>query len=425
MRVVVAPPSPSAEPLSVEAPASKSFVLRAAAIAAARGGGVVYRRGEDGGDVRAFLDGAVALGAAIERDAASIRVHRGYLRRSRDPATIRVEDGAAPARFLLAAAAASSRAVDLRTGDRLARRPFAGLVRALRTLGATIDAAPLDAPPFRIVGPAGGGFVRADLGAETGQFLSALLLLAPMLGEPLEIEADGVVRSAGYVAMTVDMLRRAGVSLRAEGGWFLAEPGFDGPEPRFDAPVDWSSAAPLLAAGAILERRVVVRGLRVDDPQPDAAFAKIAAEMGCDVGVSSEGVFCAGRPRRGGEIDVGPCPDLAPTLAVLAAFAPGGASLRGAPDRVFALARLLRAAGVPARERDDGLDIEGVWVDAKPEPLRAPFPAAVEGDHRLAQAAALLALIRPAAIDDAACVQKSFPGFFDVFPTILASGESP
>jgi 3-phosphoshikimate 1-carboxyvinyltransferase len=420
MSLLAGPPPPGSGPIRCTVPAAKSYVLRATLLAALRGRGRILREGPDGGDVRALVAGLRTLGAEIETTSEALEVRRGIRRTPGDPIVLRVEDGGAPARFLAAAAALGERTVHLETGARLARRPFGPLFEALRTLGAEVSA-PGNAPPAVIRGPLRGGGIEAALGESSSQFLSALLLAAPALGEPLEIVCSGPLRSPGYVDLTLGLLRAFGVRVRSAPGWWLVEPGFASKADPPPAPADWSSAAPLLAAAAFLRRPVVVRGLRLDDGQPDAAFADHLRALGLDVRAAEDGVEASGRPLQGGSFDVARCPDLAPTLAALGAVCPGGITLHGAPhlkakesDRIASAVALLRAAGISAEPRADGLRVAGDW--ASQEPASAPFTAPASSDHRLIQAASLLALRRPALIPDEAHVEKSFPGFFAVFP---------
>ncbi|HYC78048.1 MAG TPA: hypothetical protein VEI02_10510 [Planctomycetota bacterium] len=428
MDVAVRPPPPSTGVLTLEAPAGKSEILRALAVFATRGRGVVRRRGPDADDVLQFVAALTALGAEIVVDREGLRVLRGISRRAVEPARVRIEEGAAPARFLAALAATTRRPVLLETGPRLAARPFGGLFDALRETGARVEASG-DAPPATIIGPARGGCVAAALGGETSQFLSALLLAAPAFVEPCEFTVEGPIVSRGYVDLTVETLRAAGARLRVGDGWWLTEPGFGPGVETLEAPTDWSGAAPLLAVAAFLGRPVRVPGLR-SGGHPDAAFAGSAAALGLDVTFAADGAEARPRPpvraASPRTLDLGGCPDLAPTLAALAALAPGGARLVGAPhlrlkesDRVEGVVALLRAAGVDAAPRDDGLEVTGAWADPAARARAAevgPFDAPIRGDHRLAQAAALLGLVRPATIRGAECVSKSFPGFFERFP---------
>ena len=424
MSLVVGPASGGTEPCRFQVPASKSYVLRALALAALRGRGSVRRAGADGTDVAAFVAGLTALGAEVASTPDALTVLRGVRRTPGDPVVVRIEDGGAPARFLAAIAATGKRAVRLETGPRLRARPFGPLFAALRELGVEIESKG-DAPPAVIRGPARGGAFEAALGEVSSQFVSALLLIAPALGEPFELCLSGVLRSPGYVEMTVAMLRAAGVRVRSAPGWWLVEPGFVGGRSDFDAPADWSSAAPLLATAALCGRPAFVAGLVPEDGQPDAAFFRHASALGMELKVEHGGVLCTGRPTRSAALDLGESPDLAPTLAVLAAVTPGGAVLSGAPhlkakesDRIASLTALLNAAGIPAEARPDGLLVPGTWAGRSPA-NEGPWDAPLSADHRLIHAAALLGLVRPVRIADAGHVAKSFPGFFSGFPAAL------
>lgn len=416
------------------APPGKGETLRALAAFAARGRGAVGRRGPDPDDVTAMVAGLEALGAVIEATDDAWIVRRGWARDSAAPAEVFVAEGAAPARFLTALAATRRGTTRIRTGPRLGSRPFAPLLAALRALGAEAEGeGPGGGPPCVVRGPLRGG--TAVLGADDGssQFASALLLAAAAGDAVVEVvdPAEGRGPSAGYVDLTVAVLRAAGATVRGGPARRIAEPGFRGGADRIDPRVDWSGAAPLLAAGAILGRPVAVRGLRLDDPQPDASFAGDLRSLGISVVADDDGVAASGRPARGGTFDLRARPDLAPTLAALGAFTPGGVALVGAPhlrlkesDRIAATVRLLEAAGVPAEERADGLVVAGAFADGGPGRDAKPFVAPRSGDHRLVQAAALLGLGRPCVVTEPDAVAKSFPGFFEVFPAEVRSTET-
>jgi 3-phosphoshikimate 1-carboxyvinyltransferase len=120
------------------------------------------------------------------------------------------------------------------------------------------------------------------------------------------------------------------------------------------------------------------------------------------------------------DVDMGQCPDLVPTVAVLAAFAQGASTIRNVAhlrikesDRIAAPAANLRAAGIAVEERGDGLTIEGGIP--QPAPLFRAF-----GDHRIAMSAAVLGLRHgPVRLDDPTVIGKSFPGFWELWEKIL------
>jgi 3-phosphoshikimate 1-carboxyvinyltransferase len=401
-------------------PSGKSEILRAVAAVALGGKGVVRATPPFGQDVTDFITALGALGAEIVPASDRIVVMRPVDRERTEPAAVHVGEGGAPARFLLALAATLRGAVTLTGGTRLSARPFAALARALADLGARVIGGP--GLPITVRGPLIGGFLRAELSSETSQFVSALLLVAPAMERPLELELTGVVRSAPYIDLTVAMMRRAGARIAREKNVFRVEPGFDPSRTDLVAPIDWSGAVPLLAATAFIGRPTFVPGLDVASPHPDAAFAGIAERIGLTLRARDGGVEASGSPRRGGSFDLGGAPDLAPVLAVLGAVAPGGIAVRNAPqlrvkesDRIADLVAMLDAAGIPAAARDDGFLVPGCWAEFRPR-AEIAIPLDPRGDHRLAMAAALIGLVRPVVIHEAGVVAKSFPTFFDVFP---------
>jgi 3-phosphoshikimate 1-carboxyvinyltransferase len=370
--------------------------------------------------VRDFIAGLGSLGAEIVPASDRIVVTRPDARDRRDPVAVHVEEGGAPARFLLGLAAVTGAPVTLTGGSRLSARPFAALAGALADLGATVTGGP--GLPITVRGPLRGGPLRAGLTAESSQFVSALLLVAPAMERPLDLELLGPIRSAPYIDLTVEVLRRAGARVERDGARFRVEPGFSRSAGPLHAPVDWSGSVPMLAAAPLLGCPTFVPGLELPSSHPDAAFAAMADSMGIELRAQEGGVLAGGRIARGGTFDLGGCPDLAPALAVLGSVAPGGIEVENATqlrvkesDRVEDLVAMLKAAEIPAVARSDGFAVPGCWADSRPVSAAA-LPLDPRGDHRLAMAAAMIGLVRPVVVRHAEAVGKSFPGFFDVFP---------
>jgi 3-phosphoshikimate 1-carboxyvinyltransferase len=401
-------------------PSGKSEILRALAILALKGRGAVVATPPFGEDVRDFIGALGTLGAEIAPASDRIVVMRPIDRQRSGAVSVHVEEGGAPARFLLALAAATASDVTLTGGARLSMRPVSALAGALAQLGATVRGGP--GLPISVRGPLRGGKLRAALSNESSQFVSALLLVAPLMDEGLDLTLTGTVRSAPYIELTLAMMRRAGARVDREGNRFVVEAGFADGVSDLVAPIDWSGAVPMLAAAALIGRPTFVPGLVLSSPHPDAAFAGVAEALGMALRAMEGGVEASGRVRRGGVFDLGGCPDLAPHLAVLGAIAPGGVTVENAPqlrlkesDRIDDLVAMLGRAEIPARGRPDGFSVPGCWAAARPE-SEVAVPLDPRGDHRLAMAAALVGLVRPVVVHHAEVVAKSFPGFFDVFP---------
>lgn len=421
--MLVVPPPPSEELLVLEAPPSKSVLLRALTAAALAGGGRICHRGPLPRDVQVLVAALRRLGAHVEEPGPGLlRVTRGPDLGARDPVSLDAGEGAAPARFLLALAGRLRRPVTVDGAPGLRRRPMGPLLAALNTLGARTSGGPgLPATVHGPLRPTERIVVEAH---RSSQFASALLLVLPGAGGPARLELEGPPVSAGYLDLTRGIMGVAGVHVDGD----LRVAGETGYRP-FDlrSEADWSGATVLLAAAAFLGRSVRVPELDLRSQQPDSAVAGLLPHMGVHVESASGGVQAWGAVIKGGRFDIAGIPDAASALAALGALAAEETQLCGAPhlrhkesDRIQGLVELLLAAGVEAAARRDGLVIRGM----PGSPLRETAPARlpVRGDHRLAMAGALLGLRRPVLLDDATCVEKSFPGFFAQWPGAQPAG---
>lgn len=232
-------------------------------------------------------------------------------------------------------------------------------------------------------------------GELTSQLISGLLMALPRCPRDSRLLLQGPLSSRPYVALTLSVLRRCGITIReTDAGFFI--PGNQrfapiSPEPE----ADWSAAAFWLALQA-LDCPIQVQGLRDDSLQGDRAAAGL----------------CRHLPD---SIDLTDIPDLLPPLALLAALTPGkhtrftgAARLRGKEsDRLAAVEAALNALGGQARQTPDGLE---VWGQAR---LRGGAADSC-GDHRIAMLCACAAPFcqEPVLLHDANCTAKSYPGFW-------------
>jgi 3-phosphoshikimate 1-carboxyvinyltransferase len=219
------------------------------------------------------------------------------------------------------------------------------------------------------------------------------------------------------VDLTVDVMRRFGASAERLGSlhWRVSPQEYRGSEMRIEG--DHSSSSYFLAAAAVVGGCVRVENLDPESRQPDARLGSFLEEIGCVVRRGRDWIEVAGAGRIPGfEADLSEAPDLAPTLAVIALFADGPCSIRGVPhlrlkesDRLAVLAENLTRLGRPARAGEDALEV-GAPVQA---PLRRAT-IATASDHRIAMAFAVAGLRTGGiAVDDARCVAKSNPGFWE------------
>jgi 3-phosphoshikimate 1-carboxyvinyltransferase len=312
---------------------------------------------------------------------------------------------------------------------RMHERPIGDLVDALRQLGAHIEyLGHAGYPPLHIrpPHPSDNGAARVRVRASvSSQFLTAMLIAAPLLDRPLTIEVDGELISAPYVEMTLRLLERFGVRPEREGRGGYRFPAGS----RYRSPGvvqvegDASAASYFLAAGAIGGGPVRVEGVGRDSIQGDVAFADALAAMGARIGSGPD--WLEARAPAGGRLgaltlDANHIPDAAMTLAIVALFAEGTTRIANIAswrvketDRIAAMATELRRLGAEVDAGDDYLAVT---------PPRTLSAAAIDtyDDHRIAMCFALATLGGIALrINDPGCVAKTFPDYFEVLATIL------
>ncbi len=434
--------------ITVNAPASKSLSHRAL-IGAALAGGVSRLSGVlESEDTERTMGVLASCGAVFERTGAGAYTVTGLggapvgAVACDAPLSCFAGESGTTCRLLTAVLAAGRGRFRVHGSGRLHERPIGELVDALRSLGAGIRYEGKEGCPPLVLEARGlssdaipDGIVRVGCG-ESSQYLSGLLLAAPLSGGlTVLLDGDKAV-SWPYVGLTLDALETFGAPFRVEvlqdGAWaetdwrrmekalpgvtrfVVAGAAYRARELRVEG--DWSGASYFLAAGAIGPNPVTVRGLRRDSLQGDSAMLGFVERMGAKVSWSGDEVTVAPSVLRGIEADLSGCPDLAPTLAVLAAFAEGVTLLKGAAhlrakesDRLAAPARELRKTGCAVEVTDDGLMLAGPR-----EAPRGELALSCHNDHRMAMSLALLGLCRGLTprLDDPACVAKSFPGFW-------------
>ncbi|MHB1765973.1 MAG: 3-phosphoshikimate 1-carboxyvinyltransferase [Gammaproteobacteria bacterium] len=314
------------------------------------------------------------------------------------------------------------------TGEgRLLERPMGELVTALRMLGARIEPEEAQTLPVHIQGPLKGGRITLS-GRVSSQFGSALLTVAPLTALGLTLEFQSPPVSASYLALTLQTMRDFGARFEQVSAASWVVPGGQ----AYRAAQIRIAPDPVLASYFMALPAVTGGSIRIADLKPEdsgeSRFAGLLEAMGFGVTTDASGVLIE-EPAHGlqalGSIDLADAPDIVPTLAVLAALAPGGTTtLTGIghlrykeSDRLHDLALELNRAGLHAQAGPDALRIDGGGR------LRAAT-LDVHGDHRLAMSFALLAIAKPGlVIRGEESVAKSYPGFWKALERIWASGK--
>ncbi len=414
-------------------PGSKSLTNRYLACLALADGASTIHHASVSDDGLAMAEGLAQLGVKVEidQDAERMTVHGLGGRMTVDDALINVGHAGTAMRFLTALSCLARGRVRLDGSARMRERPIGPLVDVLRDLGAQIGYELTDGcPPLTMLAEGlVGGRATFDR-TPSSQYVSAVLMAAPYAANDVLLEVRGGMVSRPYLDMTLDVMRAAGVEVLEHQDRFIVAATQRYGASEVDIEPDASGATYLWAAAAITGGRVRVQGLTRASRQGDAAFVDVLEQMGATVRegpdyleVQGPPVDAQGRPRlRGVDVDLNVMPDTVQTLAVVALFADGPTTVRNVAnlriketDRIAALEAELTKLGARVETRSDGLT-----VHPTAEPTGAEI--ATYDDHRMAMALALAGLRIPGVvINDAQCVSKSYPRFWDDFGKLAAA----
>ncbi len=423
-----APFAPTPVHAIVTVPGSKSQTNRAlvlAALAAAQGQGTSTLSGAlRSRDTDLMIGALKTLGLRVDGAGRELTVSGRIV----PGPNARVDCGLAGTvlRFVPPLAALADSTVDF-DGDEQARtRPIAPLLDALRGLGVGIDGIGL---PFRLqgTGSVAGGTVAIDASASS-QFVSGLLLCAASFADGLTVQHTGsTLPSAPHIAMTVMMLRQAGVDVDdAVGNRWQVGPGAVAAR-HWEVEPDLTNAVAFLAAAAVSGGTVRVTGWPATSVQPAEDILGVLNKINAVIThIDSTLEVCGPASYDGFDVDLRAVGELTPSVAALAALAtPGSVSqltgiahLRGhETDRLAALSTEINRLGGNCRETPDGLVITSTPL--KPGVWRA------YADHRMAMAGAIVGLrVAGVEVDDIAATTKTLPEFPELWAGMLAGEGS-
>ena len=393
---------------SVHAPPSKSHTHRAYMLAALAEGTSRVQSPLFGEDTNATLDAVQALGAEVEVSGDTVTIRGGNLHAA--DAVIDCKNSGSSIRMLAGIAAGLAGKTAFTGDDSLCKRPMLPLLSALEALGAEVEANN-GCAPFSITGPAAGEEVAIQ-GDISSQFISALLLGAPLSPSGRTIRLTTELASRPYVNMTISAMKKHGVEVLETADGFVVPAGQHYTPADGIVSGDYSSAAFILAAGA-LTGKVTVTGLEEHDPQGDKAVLDILARFGAKVSRTGDAVTVECGKLSGIEVDLSDAPDLFPIIAVVGCMAEGTTRLFGAAhlafkesNRLQTTAAFLSAMGADITATEDGCIIRGG------RPLHGA-EIETKGDHRIAMAGAVAALTAEGdtIIDDISCADVSYPAF--------------
>ncbi|MDX6914507.1 3-phosphoshikimate 1-carboxyvinyltransferase [Pectobacterium carotovorum] len=401
-------------------PGSKSVSNRALLLAALSEGKTRLTNLLDSDDVRHMLTALTALGVeyhlSSDRTVCEITGLGGAFTASQ-PLELFLGNAGTAMRPLAAALCLTDGDIVLTGEPRMKERPIGHLVDALRQGGAKIDYLEQENyPPLRLHGGFQGGEISVD-GSVSSQFLTALLMTAPLAAQDTQISIQGDLVSKPYIDITLHMMKAFGIEVRNENyqRFFVAG------RQQYRSPGDYlvegdaSSASYFLAAAAIKGGVVRVTGVGRNSVQGDIRFADVLEKMGAIVRWGEDYIECERGELHAIDMDMNHIPDAAMTIATAALFAQGGTTtLRNIynwrvkeTDRLAAMAIELRKVGAEVEEGND-------YIRITPPTKLKVAEIGTYNDHRMAMCFSLVALSdTPVTILDPKCTAKTFPDYFE------------
>jgi len=410
---------------NVIAPPSKSYTHRAFIIASLAEGCSVIKNYLRAQDTLSTLKACGAFGVRIEEND-KVTIHGSGEKLQTPKRVIDCENSGTTIR-LISGIAALDGEVTL-TGDAsIQRRPMQPLLDALKQLGVEVYSTKGNGtlPIVMKGGNLKGGKVKIR-GDISSQFISSLLILSPCVKDDVRITVTTPMKSKPYIDLTLDIMEKFGVKVENKNyrEFFIkARQKYIAREYEIEG--DYSSASYFLALAAMTHSEITVKNLFKETKQGDRKLLDILKKMGAEVTVRDREVTVKGAKLQGIRANLGDAPDLLPTVAALACKARGKTVIKNVEharfkesDRIAACSSELSKFGVDMEEKKDGLAIYGTGrltgarVNSVDKLGRA--------DHRMAMALAVagLAAEGETSIENAECVEISFPDFFNILRSL-------
>lgn len=413
---------------SVRLPGSKSISNRVLLLSALAAGTTEVKALLDSDDTRVMLEALRALGVNWQRhegtDDYRVEGIGGVFPVKQ--AELFLGNAGTAFRSLTAACALAGGDYTLKGVPRMHERPIGDLVNALRQLGAQIEYLGNDGfPPLRMTPAQLRDKAEVSVkGSVSSQYLTGILLAAPLLGREVTVRVEGELISKPYVEITLNLMHRFGVEVKREAWHTFTVPAATYQSPgAIEVEGDASSASYFLAAGAIGHGPVRVDGVGRNSIQGDVRFAEALARMGAELSFGANSIECrrgCADRLEGITLDCNHIPDAAMTLCVVALFANGPTRLDNIAswrvketDRIAAMATELRKLGATVEEGADYI------IVTPPKKLTPNAAIDTYDDHRIAMCFSLVAVGgTPVRINDPKCTAKTFPTYFDAFARI-------
>lgn len=405
--------------MTIIIPGSKSITNRALLLAALANDTSTLTDILLSDDTLAFIQALRQLGVNINLDGTTAIIEGCSGKFPNQTATIQCEDAGTAARFLTAACANSEGNYTLDGSERLRQRPLKTLINTLKNQGAEFGSASL---PFTVTGhKLQGGNISIDA-SESSQFISALLMIAPLMQHDITLHLEQPMRDT-YIDMTIAMMKSFGVDVTKSDLCYHIKTGQHYQAQRYCIEPDLSTASYFFAKAANLGSTPYNKNsfkLTNVDPknclQGDIKFIDDLQAMGCAIEHGENFVRVSNtHSLQGITVDMNDHSDTFMTLACVAVFATSPTTITNIghtrlqeSDRLAAVCDNLQRCGIQTDSDDDWVRIyPGTPVDAELDSFH---------DHRIAMAFSLLRLVNPnITIRNKDCVSKTCPEFFEIF----------
>lgn len=401
-------------------PGSKSLSNRALLIAALAKGVTKITNLLVSDDINHMLNALTSLGVKYSLSdcgtECTVVGNDGFFK-THEPLELYLGNAGTAMRPLCAALAASDGEFILTGEPRMKERPIGHLVDALAQLNADIEYLETeDYPPVKIKGTHLSGDQVSIDGSISSQFLTAILMVSPLLDTDTTINIDGELVSKPYIDITLDIMSRFGVTVQNNNYQSFTIQGKQSYQAlnKYMVEGDASSASYFLAAGAIKGGSVTVHGVGKLSVQGDKHFADVLEKMGAKIQWQDESITVTGHPLSAVDMDMNHIPDAAMTIATTALFAKGTTTIRNIynwrvkeTDRIHAMATELKKIGAEVIEGQD-------FISITPPTEIKHAEIDTYNDHRVAMCFSLVALSdTPVTINDPKCTAKTFPDYFE------------
>ena len=397
----------------ITCPANKSYSHRAIFLASLAGNNSKLDNVLFSADTIATIEACRNFGAEIEETNTTI-IAKKPIKMDVIVPEIDAKNSGTTIRIASGIASLFTREITLTGDSSLQKRPMQPLLDALESIGAKCNSTN-GMPPIKITGRILGGDVSIP-GNFSSQFISALLICAPLTEKGINLTIEGNLVSKPYLDATIATMKDFGVTVRTLIPYkkYSIAPQVYKPS-TFTVPMDFSSLALLLSASVLNGENVIIHGRMGNLPQGDKVFIDIIEQLGVKVSIKEDQITIQSPKKlNGGRFDLSNSPDLLPPLAILALKTTNPIEIINVKharlketDRILILARELVKIGIRVQEKEDGLILES------PNESRGALLNS-ENDHRLFMAFCISGMyVGNCIVTDHESVAVSYPDFIN------------